>query len=207
MPPISALSASSRSSRRATTATRAPAPARALASPAPKPEDAPVTMATRPVRSNMRRAAGAPATWPAAADPALSPLTAGSLRRLKSHARASRDHTFLLQSRQFLCWHSDFRQYGVCVRAEAGRRRVPHVVPGKAGSPADHRVRTACAVLNPARQIASAHDGVIEEVGHPVDGTGRYAPLPEQGHPVGESAAGDGLGQLPLDLSGRCRAG
>ena len=43
---------SSRSCRRATTATRAPTDASARAMPSPSPDDAPVTMATRPSSSN-----------------------------------------------------------------------------------------------------------------------------------------------------------
>jgi hypothetical protein len=52
-PPTSPASDSRRSRRRATTATRAPADARARATAAPRPDDAPVTTATRPARSNI----------------------------------------------------------------------------------------------------------------------------------------------------------
>src|SRR5215472_14531789 len=57
-PPISSVSLTRRSCRRATTATRAPTEASARASPSPRPDDAPVTTATRPVRSNRRKASG-----------------------------------------------------------------------------------------------------------------------------------------------------
>jgi hypothetical protein len=52
-PSTSLARSSRRSTRRAASATRAPAPASVRATAAPSPDDAPVTNATRPVRSNM----------------------------------------------------------------------------------------------------------------------------------------------------------
>src|SRR5262245_36466995 len=51
--PISCATASSRSARLATRATRAPAPARAFANVTPRPDDAPVTTAQRPATSHI----------------------------------------------------------------------------------------------------------------------------------------------------------
>ena len=54
----SAASAASRSARRAAATTVAPAAARVRANPSPRPDEAPVTTATRPVRSNISAGVG-----------------------------------------------------------------------------------------------------------------------------------------------------